>query len=76
MPKRVMQMLEERIELELDVMQSSRDAKEAVAAQKSRQKEAEWRLEQLARQRAEVEAAFKKATKTLLAEQVSERAPY
>ena len=66
-----MQMLDERISLELDVIDASRDAKEAVAKEKSRQKTAEWRLEQLARQRSEVDAELTKMKKTLLKEQVS-----
>lgn len=63
-------MLEERINMELDVIDGSRDAKEAVAKEKSRQKTAERRLEQLARQRAEVDAELSKMNKTLVKEQV------
>lgn len=63
-------MLDERITMELDVIDASRDAKEAVANEKSRQKTAERRIEQLARQRAEVDAQLTKMNKTLLKEQV------
>eukprot|EP01044_Picomonas_judraskeda_P041028 COSAG03_NODE_20447_length_319_cov_0.704545_1_plen_56_part_01 len=56
-------MLDERISMELDVIDASRDAKEAVAKEKSRQKTAEWRLEQLARQQAEVDAELSKMNK-------------
>jgi DNA-binding transcriptional regulator PaaX len=65
-----MQMLDERISMELDVIDASRDAKEAVAKEKSRQKTAEWRLEQLARQQAEVDAELSKMNKAILKEQV------
>ena len=63
-------MLDERINMELDVMDASRDAKQAVATEKSRQKNAEWRLEQLAKQQAEVDAELSKMEKALLKEQV------
>mgnify|MGYP001498232441 CR=1 FL=1 len=45
------------LNMELDVMDASRDAKQAVATEKSRQKNAEWRLEQLAKQREEADGS-------------------
>ena len=64
------QMLDERINMELDVIDASRDAKEAIAQEASRQKSAERRLEQLARQRAEIDAELSKTNKTLVKEKV------
>ena len=61
-------MLEERIERELGVMADARSAQEAVGVEMSRQKEAEWKLEQIGRQSADVSKAIKKAQDTLAAE--------
>lgn len=63
-------MLDERVNMEIDVMDASREAKDAVAHEKSRQKTAEWRLQQLAKQRAVVDAKLSKMNKVLFKEQV------
>ena len=63
-------MLDERINMELDVIDASRDAKAAVAQEKSRQKMAERRLEQLTKQQADLDTELSRIQKTLLKEQV------
>ena len=71
-----MQMLEDRVNMELNAMDASREAKDAVANEKSRQKSAEWRLTQLAKQRAEVDAELSRMNQMLLKEQVFKSQPW